>query len=82
MSSRLPRQLRRALLAALLFAGTASTDGHAQAGRQVGVAAAVTGQVQLAAAGSAARAGVRSGEAIRMGDRISTGPDKIGRAHV
>ncbi len=75
MSSRLLRQTRHAVLATLLLAGMASTHAHAQAGRQVGVAAAVTGQVQLAAAGSAARAGVRSGEAIRLGDQIATGPD-------
>lgn len=75
MSSCLLRQFRRPLFVLLLLAGVASTDAHGQAGRQVGVAAAVTGQVQLAAAGGAARAGVRSGEVIRMGDQISTGPD-------
>jgi hypothetical protein len=76
MTSRRSTSVSRPLVAAALFAALATLpEAHAQAGRQVGVAAAVTGQVQLAAVGAAARSGVRSGEAIRLGDQIATGPD-------
>ena len=50
---------------------------QATAGRQVGVAAGVTGAVQLIAASPGARAAgrvVQSGEIIRIGDQIATGP--------
>lgn len=76
MTTRRLTKFSRPLVAAVLLAALAvAPDARAQAGRQVGVAAAVTGQVQMAAAGTAARGGVRSGEAIRLGDQIATGPD-------
>ncbi len=61
----------------LIFGASDPVWAQAQAGRQVGVAAGVTGSVQLVAAGPGARAAGRvmqSGEIIRIGDQIATGP--------
>lgn len=77
------KNLIQPLLPALLLAGVAfhaPLSAHAQApiGRQVGVAAGVTGPVQLVVAAPGARTAgrnVQSGEAIRIGDQIATGPD-------
>ncbi len=61
----------------LAFGASEHVSAQATAGRQVGVAAGVTGSVQLVAAGPGARAAgrvVQSGEIIRIGDQIATGP--------
>ncbi len=61
----------------LAFSVSEHVMAQAVAGRQVGVAAGVTGAVQLVAASTGARAAgrvVQSGEVIRIGDQIATGP--------
>ncbi|MBL8696935.1 MAG: FecR domain-containing protein [Alphaproteobacteria bacterium] len=67
-----------ALVAGLLMLGTGGAAAQTGVGRQVGVAAGVTGPVQLVAAAPGARTAgrnVQSGEPIRIGDQIATGPD-------
>jgi hypothetical protein len=75
------RKLAAIAVAATLGAVQPAPSLAQEAQRQVGVAAAVVGPVQLAAAtpGQAGAPGgvgniVQSGQPIRLGDRISTGP--------
>lgn len=78
MKSKISKLTPAVLIAGLATMVAGNALGQTAIGRQVGVAAGVTGPVQLVAAAPGARTAgriVQSGEPIRIGDQIATGAD-------